>query len=380
MSNRISEDARKLILDDLIRIECCTGGQSVAEFVKRVFPDVENMTYIEGSRTKPILNEIARHMDSFDDWDFNYLFETVLELTKVPDNKFISFCEQYVHPIFRRTSCVGNQDEIIDLNEKCIEAINKGLFDVGLNLKPASQTAGRTIYKAVTIAQGTQYPIKNIIFAAKYKPDIVLDDALSNDIRIVNTNGALVYAQGIPAEGIRWKQIVDWYKIEFSEETENNLVMRFLGCLDSDAEKLFFKSYVLYLKEIGENIPALIPQVYMYYDPKTKSEREWNIFEHQKMDFMMILSPTQRIVIEIDGQQHYAEDQIASGTAYKHYASPTRYAEMMKAHREMSLSGYDVYRFGGKELWSGGSVSEEGIISNIKKFFTALFEKYHVQK
>ena len=51
----------------------------------------------------------------------------------------------------------------------------------------------------------------------------------------------------------------------------------------------------------------------MYYDPKTKAQREWQIFEHQKMDFMMIVSPSQRIVFEISGIQHYAEDEIALG-------------------------------------------------------------------
>ena len=118
----------------------------------------------------------------------------------------------------------------------------------------------------------------------------------------------------------------------------------------------------------------------MYYDPKTKAQREWQIFEHQKMDFMMIISPTQRVVFEIDGYQHYAEDEVVPGTQYKHYASPARYAEMMKAHREMSLAGYDVYRFGGRELWVNGHTTEEEIISNIGVFFDKLFEKYHIHK
>lgn len=60
--------------------------------------------------------------------------------------------------------------------------------------------------------------------------------------------------------------------------------------------------------ENGENLPALLPQVYLYYDPKTKATRGKNIvFEHQRMDFMMIISCTYRIVIEIDGIQHYSE-------------------------------------------------------------------------
>lgn len=52
---------------------------------------------------------------------------------------------------------------------------------------------------------------------------------------------------------------------------------------------------------------------------------------------------------------------------------------MMKAHREMSLAGYDVYRFGGRELWVGGHTTEEEIIRNIGLFFDRLFEKYYIQ-
>lgn len=51
MANRISEEARKLILDDFILIGNCTGGEYVAEFVKRVYQDIENMSYQQGSRS-----------------------------------------------------------------------------------------------------------------------------------------------------------------------------------------------------------------------------------------------------------------------------------------------------------------------------------------
>ena len=133
------------------------------------------------------------------------------------------------------------------------------------------------------------------------------------------------------------------------------------------------------MQENGKSIPALIPQVYMYYDPKTRSERDLKIFEHQKMDFMMIISPTQRIVIEIDGMQHYAEDDIVPGTEYRHYASAKRYAEMMRGHREMLLAGYDVYRFGGRELWISPNNTEASILEMIKNFLERLFEKYSVR-
>lgn len=378
MSNRISKDVRKLILDDLVIIGNCAGGQRATEFAKRVCPGIENKTRDYYSRKVSVISEIARHMDTFDDWDFTYLFDTVLDLLNVPDDKFIYFCEQYVNPIFRRQR-LNDDDEWIDISQECIDAINRGLADVGMALQPIGQIADRIQYKALPTNQGTQEPIKNIIFAAKYKPDIVLDDALSNDIRIVNANGALIYDQGIPADGISWETLATWYELLAIDNTEKQMTHLFYDCLDSEPERLFYKAYISYLQSHTKQIPALIPQVYMYYDPKTKSQREWQIFEHQKLDFMMIIRPSQRVVFEIDGYQHYAEDEVAPGTRYKHYASPSRYAEMMKAHREMSLAGYDVYRFGGRELWVNDKTPEEKIVSNIKTFFDKLFEKYHVK-
>ena len=51
---------------------------------------------------------------------------------------------------------------------------------------------------------------------------------------------------------------------------------------------------------------------------------------------------------------------------------------MMKAHREMGLAGYDVYRCGGRELRVNDSVSEQQIIEELCEFFDSLFEKYYV--
>ena len=140
MANRISRDARKQILDDLILVGSCSGGQYVVEFVKRVFPDVEDMTYQQGAHTIPVINDISRHMDVFsEDWDFTYLFDTVLDLLNVADDKFIYFCEEYVNPVFRRCRLDENE-EWIDVTQECIDAINRGLSDIGMSLQSAGQT------------------------------------------------------------------------------------------------------------------------------------------------------------------------------------------------------------------------------------------------
>ena len=80
-------------------------------------------------------------------------------------------------------------------------------------------------------------------------------------------------------------------------------------------------------REISKELPALIPQVYLYYDPQTLKQRGYKLFEHQKMDFLMVFSHKDRVVIEIDGKQHYVEGNSAS---------PRLYSEMIRAQREIT--------------------------------------------
>lgn len=213
---------------------------------------------------------------------------------------------------------------------------------------------------------GVHGTVKNIIFASRYKPEIVFDDALNNDIRITkNAEHCLIYDRTISNTGLKWSELVDWYAEcqGITENQEGIFFQRLTDSMDSDPEKIVLRAYYSYIHERNTDLPALIPQVYLYYDPLTIQQRGYKMFEHQKMDFLMIFSHSNRVVIEIDGQQHYSE----SGKP-----SSRRYAEMVKAQREMSLLGYDVYRFGGYEFLD----TQDVVISNIKSFFYNLFQKY----
>lgn len=64
-----------------------------------------------------------------------------------------------------------------------MDAINKYLIYDGYKLIQSGQVAGKVIYSVTNINPGVQGTIKNIIFASKYKPEIVLEDALNNDIK-----------------------------------------------------------------------------------------------------------------------------------------------------------------------------------------------------
>ena len=72
------------------------------------------------------------------------------------------------------------------------------------------------------------------------------------------------------------------------------------------------------------------------------------------MNFLLLLPHRRRVVLEIDGVQHYADREGR--------ACPERYAEMVAADRELRLAGYEVYRFGGYEITNRSHAS--GILDN----------------
>jgi very-short-patch-repair endonuclease len=83
------------------------------------------------------------------------------------------------------------------------------------------------------------------------------------------------------------------------------------------------------------------------------------------MDFLLLLSHGVRIVIEVDGLQHYADEE--------RRGDPLRYAAMVRADRELRLSGYDVFRFGTAELRAPDGPER------IRDFFERLFRRYGVR-
>ena len=75
----------------------------------------------------------------------------------------------------------------------------------------------------------------------------------------------------------------------------------------------------------------------------------------------MLFSDRDRVVIEIDGKQHYSNGDSSS---------PRKYSEMVAADRKLTLSGYKVFRFGGYEF------TKENSDKLVIKFFDELLSYY----
>lgn len=374
MPNKIPDIARKGIVDKLILIGQVPGNASYHAFFQRVFPKAAEIRY----NGTTLLNEIARHCDSFPgDWGDDTGMFDVVDIFHWTDQEFLHFCKEYVNPVFNRLVWDDKQEEWISLQPNCVEAINLYLSDCGYELRPSNKIGDKIEYELFELT-GVKGKINNIVFAATMKPDILLTDVLNHTVQIpVDEDKYLLYDKEIAAGGLSWKELHEWYDESHwleGDSLEERLYDAVRNC-DSPIEEQFFKCYLEAVKEFGNDIPALLPQVYLYYDSKIQKERTKKIFDHQCMDFLMLFSGSQRVVIELDGVQHYSDGAVQlQGSQYPcPVASTKKYASMVSAQREMTLAGYEVYRFGGQEFQD-----QEQAEATIRQFFIDLFSKHGV--
>lgn len=228
-----------------------------------------------------------------------------------------------------------------------------------------------------SVVRGVNGEIKNLIFASNGpKPEIVLLDATINQIKVVrNEEYCLIYDKHIPEErGLLWEDLVDWWcshenlqHLSRSDQRHNLFNRLIVSLQDNGPERLFLTSYYRYFfKRLNERLPALIPQVYLHYDPYSLRQLAGaRRLMRQRMDFLLILPYKKHIVIEIDGKQHYSEDGVAK---------PELYAEMMTEDRRLRLTGYELFRFGGYEF-----LNHDSSENTVREFFDKLFD-YHSVK
>jgi very-short-patch-repair endonuclease len=222
---------------------------------------------------------------------------------------------------------------------------------------------------------GVDGELKNLIFAADGpKPRIVLRDAVNNVIEIVeNAEHCLVYDRPLGPDGLTWQLLVEWWRERHDPGAADDLQAgrrlydRLRRSLQGTPEEILLRVYSeRYGQEKGFQLPALVPQVYLHYDPYTKAELgpEGEVLSRQRMDFLILFADRSRAVIEVDGRQHYA-----SG-ANLEKPDPDRYTEMVREDRALRLRGYEVYRF------SASEVAREDAPNVLNTFFDTLLNRH----
>ncbi|WP_144495448.1 hypothetical protein [Bacillus thuringiensis] len=361
MSNFVSVLTRRNLLDNLLDLGDLTGRFELIDFLELIWP-LEEMPSTD-SRFESAQGDIWQHMINNYDWDDEFLYWDYLDIKNCRDEILFRFLEQIVQPAVRE-----NRE-----NQRVyVEVINNHLSGDGFQLQVTGEMSGYPLYKVIRTRGGVPGDIKNLIFAADGpKPEIVITDSVNNDIQITkNQEHCLVYDRPISSSGLLWRELIQWWRetqrlTGTDIEVGRQLYLRLLKSLSSPVEKVFYSIYFQkMLPELGENLPALIPQVYLHYDPYTLRELNGERrLQRQRMDFLLLLNNRERIVIEIDGKQHYSEGDRAD--VYK-------YADMVSADRELKLRGYEVFRFGGIELMGDRATK------TCEDFFRMLLAKYHL--
>lgn len=305
--------------------------------------------------------QIDRHVLRFPgDWTAEELFDQ-LGAFGASSRRFALFLEGLV-------SADALPDE--DGQRSLVAVLNGQLSAVGLELRETGEADGYPVFRLTsTRAHGGR--LKTLIFASPTKPDLRLSSMLDNEIEIVSgADALLVYDRQVPSDGLRWRDLQIWWKeaqgLETDEAAKNTLWRRLRGSLPdtSPPQRTLFDLFHEIYGERIHDLPALLPEVWMAWDPQTVKVRGARALLNLRMDFLMLMPGGHRVVIEVDGIHHYASGKLAD---------PSRYAETMRGDRALKLARCDVYRFGAAELQGRPQTREM-----LAMFFDDLFRMYHV--
>ncbi len=351
----ISELTRKDLFLDLLKHGEIQGRLDLISFLTCIWP-LEEMPDPLGNE-KNLKNAILRHVISNPgDWEPQYLWFDVLKIMELPDHILLHFLTLIVNPEAR----VGEEQTFF------VDLINERLQKDGFRLEVSRTQSGYPFFRPVRITTPGA-PVRILVFACLKKPPVFSEYLVEGSIDIPEAPDYLQYRESIPDQGLLLSHLVEWWAKNRGLQPEiasTNFYQRLRESLspDSPPEHRFWDSYFDQFGPIlGPQLPALLPQVWMHYDPKYEGELTLN---RQRMDFLMLLPYNVRVVLEVDGRNHYAEE--ING---KWEARPDKYAMMVSEDRKLRLRGYEIYRFGGSELQEGRAKQV------IKSFFEELFVK-----
>ncbi|MCE1184333.1 MAG: hypothetical protein LWW92_01830 [Rhodocyclales bacterium] len=352
------EVARRLNSEDLYG-----DARRFDELLERLWIlDADDWMYLLGGTPTGLRTEIQQHVHrNPEDWPAETLFDR-LGAYDASDRRFALFLEGLASADVR-------PDEAAQRH--FVACVNKSLCSCGVEMRETGSEGGYPVFSIVSLHLAAKGRPKNLIFASPDKPDLRFRDALDNDIEIVsNADKVLVYDRPIGNDGLRWNDLQQWWsdteQIADATQAKRSLYSRLKASLPSNSppQSLLFEAFYEGFRSAVPNLPALLPEVWLHWDPRTVKARGPDALLRFRMDFLLLLPQGVRIVIEVDGKHHYAD------SADK--ADVQRYAQMVRADRELKLAGYEVFRFGAAELQVPTDKAE------VKVFFEALFKRYGV--
>lgn len=351
------EIARHLDLSDLVY-----DVERFRALLKRLWVLDDPFDWMTGDATG-LRARIERHVfRNPGDWSAEELFEQ-LSAFDASDTRFAQFLEGLV-----------SADVIPDepAQRHVVDTVNPHLRSVGAELRETGADGGYPVFSVVSTQSARTRRPKNLIFASLAKPDIRFRDAIDNDIEILgNADNVLVYDRPIASDGIRWRDLQAWWKdtqqLATEAEAKKSLYQRLIRSLpeNSPPQRNLYELYHEIHSSSVQDLPALLPEVWLHWDPKTVRDRGREALLRFRMDFLLLLPHGQRVVLEVDGTQHFTSPDGRPDAA--------KYAASMRGDRDLKLSGYEVFRFGATELQD-----RDRARTLLQQFFADLFRRFDV--
>src|SRR6266566_1081087 len=316
-----------------------------------------------GESTNSLRDRIERHVfRNPSDWTTEELLEQ-LGAFEATDARFTRFLEGLV-----------SADTVLDepAQRHIVDTVNPHLRRVGAELREIGVDGGYPVFSVISMRASRNRRPKNLIFATLAKPDIRFVNAIDNNIEIVeNEDKVLVYNRPIGADGIRWRDLQAWWmdseRLTDEAEAKKSLYERLLRSLpdNSPPQQNLYRLYHEIHGSAVPDLPALLPEIWLHWDPVAAKVRGPKALLRFRMDFLLLLPHAQRVVIEVDGAHHFTDpDGRPDGT---------KYADNMRGDRDLKLNGYEVFRFGATEL-----LDRERARALLQQFFADLFHRFEV--
>lgn len=375
-AHRISEITRRDALKVLNGLDTLFGDVDLFEGLNIV--SSEPLSHDSDSSYRQffptLAEEIEQHYLRNDDFSNEELL-IKCDALSCSQTRFFALIEKLLNPVVRRG----------DDQTSLAHALNNVLKADGFNAVVVGYQSRHPIYSVQRIVTGVIGAPKNLIFASiNTKPDLYFTDAINNDIAIRNDTDALIYDRFLTDSGLLWSTMGEWWQERkglpnlavAKRELYKRLALSVKKAMSPGEYALFYTYYGEFSKVLGDQLPALIPQVFLHYDPRTMKERGCApVLLRQRMDMLLLIEHNVRIVIEVDGKQHYADGD---------KASTTKYADMVAEDRRLRLAGYELYRFGATEFKDVTLSDGKYMIGPVAKqvainFFQQLFERHHIK-
>ncbi len=231
----------------------------------------------------------------------------------------------------------------IEAQTRIVTAANPVLARIGIRMEQAGELDGYPTFDLVRIGTAAPRRPKTLVFATLGKPDMRLADVLDNDLEIVPDDKYLVYDRPVGPGGLRWSDLLNWWRerrgTDDAVADRKALYQRLLDSTpkpEESPQRAVCEAYYKAFANRDWDMPALLPEVWLHWDHKRVEDRGEAALINHRMDFLILLPNGVRVIVEVDGRRHYANDKAVDDT--------------VRGDRDLKLRGYHVWRVTTSEL------------------------------